>query len=132
MICPEEQRLAYHHRSEKKGRELFVYQAAAEDCRRCAARRKCCPGLNLKNGGRSVSFTLYDAAIEAFDEKMQREESQAIYKKRAPLAEFPNAWIKTKLKLTRFATRGLERVQCEATWAAVTFNLQRMFRLAPT
>jgi hypothetical protein len=47
-------------------------------------------------------------------------------------AEFPNAWIKTKLKLTRFATRGLERVQCEAIWAAMTFNLQRMFRLAPT
>jgi hypothetical protein len=32
-----------------------------------------CPDLNLKNGGRSVSFTLHDAAIEAFDEKMQRE-----------------------------------------------------------
>jgi transposase len=131
MICPEGQHLAYHHRSEKKGRELYVYQAAAEDCRRCAARPKCCPDLDLKHGGRSVSFTLHDAAIEAFDEKMKREESQAIYKKRAPLAEFPNAWIKTKLKLTRFATRGLERVQCEAIWAAMTFNLQRMFRLAP-
>jgi transposase len=131
MICPQGQRLPYHHRTEKKGRELFVYQAAAEDCRRCAARRQCCPDLNLNNGGRSVSFPLYDAAIEAFDEKMQREESQAIYKKRAPLAEFPNAWIKTKLKLRRFATRGLERVHCEAIWAAMTFNLQRMFRLAP-
>jgi hypothetical protein len=62
---------------------------------------------------------------------MKRPESQAIYKKRAVLAEFPNAWIKTKLKLRRFATRGLERVECEALWAAMTFNLQRMFRLAP-
>jgi transposase len=132
MICPEGQRLAYHHKTQKKGRELYVYQAAAADCRRCGARRKCCPSLTLKNGGRSVSFPLYDAAIEAFDKKMQREEAQAIYKKRAPLAEFPNAWIKTKLKLRRFATRGLERVQCEAIWAAMTFNLQRMFRLAPT
>ena len=70
-------------------------------------------------------------AIERFDEKMQRAEAQAIYKRRAPLAEFPNAWIKTKLKLRRFATRGLRKVQCEATWAALTFNLQRMFRLAP-
>ena len=131
MICPEGQRWAYHHRTAKKGRELYVYQAAAEDCRRCEARRQCCPTLNLKNGGRSVSFALYHPAIEAFDEKMQRPESQAIYKKRAPLAEFPNAWIKTKLKLRRFATRGLERVQCEALWAALTFNLQRLFRLAP-
>lgn len=131
MICPQGQRLAYHHRSVKKGRETYVYQAAAEDCRECSARRKCCPNLNLKNGGRSVSFTLHEQAIEAFDEKMKQPESLAIYKKRAPLAEFPNAWIKTKLKLRRFATRGLERVQCEAIWAAMTFNLQRMFRLAP-
>jgi hypothetical protein len=35
MICPQGQRLAYHHRTEKQGRELYVYQAAAEDCRRC-------------------------------------------------------------------------------------------------
>lgn len=131
MICPQGQRLPYHHRSETKGREIYVYQAAAEDCRRCSARRKCCPNLNLKNGGRSVSFTLHDEAIEAFDKKMKQPESLALYKKRAPLAEFPNAWIKTKLKLRRFATRGLERVQCEAIWAAMTFNLQRMFRLAP-
>lgn len=132
MICPQGQRLAYHHRSEKKGRELYVYQAAAADCRRCVARRKCCPNLNLQHGGRSVSFSLYDAAIEAFDEKMQQPQAQALYQKRAPLAEFPNAWIKTKLKLRRFATRGLERVQCEAIWAAMTFNLQRLFRLAST
>ncbi len=131
VICPQGQRLAYHHRSAKKGRETFVYQADAEDCRGCSARRKCCPKLHLKNGGRSVSFTLYDQPIEAFDEKMKKAESLAIYKKRAPLAEFPNAWIKTKLKLRRFATRGLKRVQCEAIWAAMTFNLQRMFRLAP-
>ena len=70
-------------------------------------------------------------AVEKFDEKMRRPEAQALYKQRAPLAEFPNAWIKDKLKLRRFATRGLEKVKCEAHWAALTFNLQRMFRLAP-
>jgi hypothetical protein len=68
MICPQGRGLLYHHRSETKGREIYVYQAAAEDCRRCSARPKCCPNLNLKDGGRSVSFTLHDEAIEAFDE----------------------------------------------------------------
>lgn len=131
LICPQGKRLRYHHRSATKGRELYSYQAAGKDCRTCPARPLCCPKLNLENGGRSVSFTIHDPAIEAFDEKMARPEALAIYKKRAPLAEFPNAWIKTKLKLRRFATRGLEKVQSEAIWAALTFNLQRMFRLAP-
>ncbi len=78
-----------------------------------------------------MSFTIHDPVIEAFDEKMGQPEALAIYKKRAPLAEFPNAWIKAKLKLRRFATRGLAKVSCEALWAAMTFNLQRMFKLAP-
>jgi hypothetical protein len=56
---------------------------------------------------------------------------EAIYKRRAPPAEFPNAWIKTKLKLRRFSTRGLDKVRCEAIRAALTFNLQRMLRPAP-
>jgi transposase len=131
LICPQGKRLPYRYSSESKGRELHLYQAAAPDCGRCPARPLCCPQLNLRNGGRSVSFTIHDPAIEAFDEKMARPEALALYKQRAPLAEFPNAWIKTKLKLRRFATRGLRKVQCEATWAALTFNLQRMFRLAP-
>jgi hypothetical protein len=74
---------------------------------------------------------LSDPAVVAFDEKMQTPAAQAIYKRRAPLIEFPNAWIKQKLKLRRFSTRGLAKVRCEALWAALTFNLQRMFRLAP-
>ena len=62
---------------------------------------------------------------------MRQPEALAIYKQRAPLIEFPNAWIKQKLKLRRFSTRGLSKVRCEALWAAMTFSLQRMFRLAP-
>ena len=131
LICPEGKRLPYRYSTERKGCELHLYRASPDDCGPCPARALCCPKLNLNNGGRSVSFTIHDPVIEAFDEKMKQPEALAIYKKRAPMAEFPNAWIKTKLKLRRFATRGLARVQCEATWAALTFNLQRMFQLAP-
>ena len=91
----------------------------------------CCPDNKLTESGRSVSVTLNHAAVDAFDEKMRQPEAQALYKQRAALVEFPNAWIKQKLKLRRFATRGLSKVKCEALWAAMTFNLQRMFRLAP-
>ena len=131
LICPEGKRLPYRYSTERRGCELHLYRASPDDCGPCPARALCCPKLNLDNGGRSVSFTIHDPAITAFDAKMAQPEALAIYRKRAPLAEFPNAWIKTKLKLRRFATRGLERVQCEAMWAALTFNLQRMFKLAP-
>jgi transposase len=131
LICPEGKRLPYRYSTAAKGREQHSYQAAADDCGPCPARPLCCPKLSLANGGRSVSFTIHDPVIEAFDEKMAQPEALVIYKKRAPLAEFPNAWIKAKLKLRRFATRGLAKVQSEAVWAALTFNLQRMFRLAP-
>jgi hypothetical protein len=131
LFCPEGKRLRYASAQRRQGRETHVYQAVAKDCEACPARQLCCPKLSLENGGRSVSFTLYDPVIEAFDEKMRQPEALAIYKRRAPLAEFPNAWIKTKMKVRGFATRGLAKISCEALWAAMTFNLQRMFRLAP-
>ena len=62
---------------------------------------------------------------------MATPEAQRIYSRRAPLVEFANAWIKQKLGLRRFSTRGRKKVQCEALWAALTHNLQRAFQLAP-
>ena len=107
-----------------------VWTAAAQDCRGCGVQPSCCPGIDLRKQGRSVSVSVPHPAVEAFDEKMQRPAAQAIYQKRAPLAEFPNASIKQKLKLRRFATRGLAKVKCEALWAALTFKLQRLFGLS--
>jgi len=132
MVCPQGKRLRYRgERALAGGRRLLQWAARGDDCRECAARQKCCPKLKIAKRGRSVSLQLPDPAVEAFDRKMQTPEAQAIYKQRAPLIEFPNAWIKTKLGLRRFATRGLDKVRCEALWAALTFNLQRAFRLAP-
>ena len=131
MICPEGKRLRHRQTQRKPGATVYVYEASAEDCRACSARALCCPERNLDDGGRTASLRVHDPAIERFDEKMKSPEALAVYKQRAPLVEFPNAWIKQKLKLRRFATRGLSKVRCEALWAAMTFNLQRMFRLAP-
>lgn len=97
MVCPEGKRLRY--RTEHRlpgGRKILTWAARGEDCRDCAARKKCCPQLKISKRGRSVSVQLSDPAVEAFDEKMQTPEAQAIYRRRAPLIEFPNAWIKTE------------------------------------
>lgn len=132
FVCPEGKRLRHKQSSRLgKAREQHVWSAAGDDCRDCDVQALCCPGIDLKRHGRSVALTVVHPAVKAFDEKMRRPEAQALYKQRAPLAEFPNAWIKDKFKLRRFATRGLAKVKCEALWAALTFNLQGMFRLAP-
>lgn len=57
--------------------------------------------------------------------KMASENGKAIYKQRAPVAEFPHAWLKDKLKWTSLRCRGLMKVRSEALWAALTYNLQR-------
>jgi hypothetical protein len=60
---------------------------------------------------------------------METDQAQATYKLCAPIAEFPNAWIKTKLNWARVRSRGLKRVAVEAIWPALTYNLQRYFAL---
>ena len=42
------------------------------------------------------------ARLAAFEAKMQTAQAQQIYKERAGVAEFPNAWIKEKMKLRQF------------------------------
>ncbi len=69
------------------------------------------------------------AAVEAFRAKMATEAAQQEYRKRAPVAEFRNLWIKAKLGLRQFHVRGLAKVGAEALWVCLTHNLQHWIRL---
>ena len=104
-------------------------RAARENCLVCEMRRHCTPNNKMEKHGRAVSIRLEDDRVDAFLARMETEEAKAIYKKRAPLAEFPNAWLKTKLNWARVRSRGLKRVTAEAIWPALTYNLQRYLAL---
>jgi hypothetical protein len=67
--------------------------------------------------------------IAAYLAKMQTEAAQQIYRLRGAVAEFPNAWLKTKIGLRQFCLRGLKKVRCEALWACLTYNIQQWVRL---
>jgi hypothetical protein len=67
--------------------------------------------------------------VKAFRAKMQTEEAKQIYRTRAQIAEFPNAWIKEKLGLRRFRLKGSTKVRVEAVWACLTYNVQQWMRL---
>jgi hypothetical protein len=124
--CPEGKTLRYNGQEKLTGRTRHIYRARKKDCTACPSRGQCCPG---KAGRRSVVRSIDDPAVTSFMEKMKTEEAKEIYKQRAQIAEFPNAWIKEKIGLRQFHLRGLLKVGMEALWACLTYNIQQWIRL---
>jgi hypothetical protein len=67
--------------------------------------------------------------LMAFRAKMETAEAKEIYKQRAEVAEFPNAWIKDKIGLRQFRLRGLVKVTLESMWVCLTYNISQWIRL---
>jgi len=124
--CPTGKTLPYLGRERRKGASRYRYRAAAADCHPCPFRAQCCPDSRQ---GRSLVRTEEGPVMAAFKAKMATEAAQLIYKQRAGVAEFPNAWIKDKLGLRQFRLRGLIKVGLEALWACLTYNVQQWIRL---
>jgi transposase len=124
--CPQGQRLPHRAtRRRRAGVEHQVYQARAADCRNCALRAACKPGRQ----GRMIVRSENVPTVAAYVAKMQTEAARAAYRRRAPVAEFSNLWLKAKLGLRQFCVRGLQKARCEVLWACLTYNIQQWFRL---
>jgi len=129
LECPAGKSLAYVRQSRKRGNLYHQYQAMGSDCQACVHRRQCC--RKSAAGGRTVSILISERAeVAEFRQKMQSEEARQSYRKRGPVAEFPNAWIKEKLKLRKFRLRGLAKAGTEALWACLTYNVMQWIRLS--
>lgn len=122
--CPAGKTLTYQGKQERCGRLRYIYQAS--NCSGCPNRKQCCPTAKK---GRSIIRTELTPAVAAFKSKMETEEAKQIYRQRAPVAEFSNAWLKSKIGLRQFRLRGLCKVTCEAMWACLTYNIQQWIRL---
>jgi transposase len=124
--CPAGKVLPYETQERSGASVRRRYRAKASDCRGCAFQAQCCPGTKR---GRSVVRSEATAEMAAFQAKMETPEAQAIYKQRAGVAEFPNAWIKDKIGLRQFRLRGLVKATLEAVWACLTYNICQWIRL---
>jgi hypothetical protein len=69
-----------------------------ETCRQCPKRNLCTPQNQMVEHGRAVTIRVESEAMVNYHEKMATPEAKAIYRRRAPTAEFPHAWLKDKLK----------------------------------
>jgi len=125
--CPAGEIL--RHEGQEKGIGVIHhrYRAPAGACAACHFKAQCCPQTGPK--GRSLSRAVEDPTVQAFVTKMQTEAAKAIYRLRGAVAEFPNAWIKTKLGLRQFSVRGLMKVGRIVVWACLTYNIQQWMRL---
>ena len=102
------------------------YRAETSVCQACRFKAQCCP---RSAQGRMIARSVDAPQVRQFREKMQTPQAQEIYRQRAPVAEFPNAWIKEKLAVRQFRLRGLIKVGLEALWACLTYNIQQWIRL---
>jgi transposase len=124
--CPAG-KVLFYETQERQGASLRRrYRARASECRVCAFGAQCCPGTKR---GRSLVRSEQTPELAAFQAKMETPQAQAIYKQRAGVAEFPNAWIKDKIGLRQFRLRGLVKVTLEALWACLTYNICQWIRL---
>jgi transposase len=124
--CPAGKVLLYETQERSGASVRRRYRAKVSECRGCAFESQCCPGTKR---GRSLVRSEATPEMAAFQAKMETPEAQAIYKQRAGVAEFPNAWIKDKIKLRQFRLRGLVKVTLEAIWACLTYNICQWIRL---
>ncbi len=124
--CPAGKVLQPIGQQERIGVVQHVYRAEAEICRACPFKTQCCP---QSRQGRTVTRSVDAPEVQQFRQKMQTPQAQEIYRQRAPVAEFPNAWIKDKLGLRQFRVRGLVKAGMELLWACLTYNIQQWIRL---
>ena len=113
MSCPADKTLNLIRTGSREGRMEYSYQASPADCSACPFKNRCCPKVDA----RTVVRKQESAAVHAFRVKMKTDEAKSIYRHRAQIAEFPNAWIKDKLGIRQFRLRSRIKVRAEAVLA---------------
>ena len=130
FTCPAGQTLTHHARLNRdNGVRTHVYRAPKQACPHCPLRNQCASKNARPEWRRSITRLEEPAATTAFKIKMATDEAKQIYAQRSQIAEFPHAWIKERCGLRQFRCRGRMKVAMEATWACLSYNLTRWFRL---
>ena len=125
--CPMGTVLKHIRTREKRSALEHTYRADGRACEVCPFQRSCCGQEGEEP--RTLYRTQESKQMEDFRKRMGQDEAKEIYRQRAGVAEFTNAWIKEKLGLRQFRLRGLVKAGLEVIWASLTYNIQTYIRL---
>ncbi len=102
-----------------------VYESV--DCGGCPLATQCLKG---KSPTRRLCRDENEELREEMAARMNTEAGKEKYKQRAPVAETAFAVLKARMGFRQFMLRGMEKVRIEMDWAATTFNLVKLIKLA--
>jgi transposase len=128
LVCPAGAKLVQIKSGKHHGVKVQRYQAEAAVCGACPHKPVCCPS----RAARLVERVEESEAMARYHRRMAQPDTQALYKRRARIAEYPNLKIKAVWQHTRFRVRGLVKAGKEALWMALAFNLDLRFQLLRT
>ena len=120
LVCPAGNTLVVIGQHSKDGVLKSVFAAQEADCGQCPFQSRCCGPRSRR---RQVERVIESQAMRQYLKRMKKRSVQALYKKRAQIAEFPHLWAKAMKKWTRFSVRGLAKAGVEALWVAFAFNI---------
>jgi len=120
LLCPAGKTLVQIGEHTNHGVVKAIFAAEEADCCQCPFQSRCCGG---KSQRRKVERVIESQAMQHYLARMKKRSVQALYKKRAQIAEFPHLWAKAVKKWTRFSVRGLTKAGMEALWVAFAYNI---------
>ncbi len=120
FTCPGEQTLVVVKQGKDGSR---TYQGDAEICHRCSYKSRCYQ--SNKGEARTINTDDIEALRQQMNEKMEKEESKAIYKQRKIMVEPVFGQIKNT-GFRGFSVRGKKKVAGEFSLVCATHNIKKI------
>lgn len=121
FVCPAGHDLAL---KSSAGDGKKIYQAQSDDCHGCSCREMCCKSKD--GSGRTITTDDKEPLRQAMFEKMRKEESQKIYKKRKTIVEPVFGQLKANLGFRGFSVRGIMRAGGEFSLVCAAHNIKKI------
>jgi len=123
FICPAGHMLELRNRTDD---DKKIYQARREDCDQCSCRNRCCK--SKKGEPRTISTDDKEPLRQEMVEKMKKESSKEIYKKRKTIVEPVFGQIKKNMGFRGFSVRGFIKAGGEFSLVCAAHNIKKVVK----